>query len=151
MDDTKPQPLLISGLVKHRRDLAAKLDHHQQLVQQLRAEIITVDGTIRSVDPEFDFGTIKRKLYRSPLPEDYRTFQFDLVRILRESDHYLSVGDICAQLPNYKFDELSPKDRRVLRDRVKGYLYRQMKKGRVHKQGANFKLLSPLVIDESPD
>lgn len=56
----------------------------------------------------------------------------------------MAVAEVCERLADSEYAALSSGDKRKFRDRVKGFLYRQCRKGWIEKRDAKFKL----VIDE---
>ena len=133
------QPVVISGLVKRRRDLHAKADYLAKQLVVLRADIITLDNAIKVIDPDFDLKEIKPKRYHPP--DTFEPFQQSVMTALRNSSDYLAVAEVCDQLTDYGYQSLSKGDKKKLRDRLKAFLYRQTRRGWVEKRDAKFKLV----------
>ncbi len=52
---------LVSGLVEKRAELAGEVEHYQQELQRLAAELGHLDATIRLFDPDYNLGAVRSK------------------------------------------------------------------------------------------
>ena len=61
METSKPRNLVLSSLIKQRRDFQAKADYLTREVNTLQENVSALDKAIQVIDPDFDLGTIKPK------------------------------------------------------------------------------------------
>lgn len=130
---------IISGLVGRRRDLKAKADYHSRESSLLQSDIAALDKAIHIIEPAFDLSTIKPTRLNKP-PKYTIDYQIAVIKLLRDSGRAWTVAEIATEWQKRNSQALSQKDRHKLRDRIKNFLYRQVEKGFIAKNGAKFRL-----------
>lgn len=55
---------VVSGLTAKRSELAGLLEHHQNEIQRLSADLGHIDATLKLFDPKIDLRTIRTKNYQ---------------------------------------------------------------------------------------
>ena len=59
---------VVSGLVAKRSELAGLINHHQDEIRRLAADLAHVDGAIKIFDPDYDIRSVKPVTVRAGNP-----------------------------------------------------------------------------------
>jgi len=59
---------VVSGLVAKRSELAGLINHHQEAMRRISADIAHVDAAIKIFDPDYDLRTVKPIAFRTGNP-----------------------------------------------------------------------------------
>ncbi len=142
MDDSKPRNLVISGLIKQRRDIQAKADYLTRELFALQENVAALDKAILVIDPTFNLGTITPKRYMDP---DRRLipYQSEVAQMISDGPH--TVAEICDKLIAAGHPCETSDERRMLRDKIKNHLTRKIKRGWVVKDGCRYRLTDELA------
>jgi len=93
------QSIVIHGLVSKRAELSGEISEAEKRLERLRADLDSLDATIRLSDPTVAPKTIKPRVKRTGRS---RSRSGELTRttlsILRQADRPLSVREIAAQV-----------------------------------------------------
>ena len=134
---------MITALVKRRRDLQAKADYLDRQAVLLRTDMLALDNAIKVIDPDFNLSSIKIKRF-TPQPEHRPHYQAVIIQLLRTSDRPMTIAELTTEYQKEyqkKYScEFSQKERNKLRERIKGFMSRQLKKGFVAKEGPAYRL-----------
>lgn len=57
--------LVVNGLVRKRSELAGEIQHFEERLRQMVADVTSLDAAIRVFDPEYKVETIKAKTFRA--------------------------------------------------------------------------------------
>ena len=58
------EPIIVTGLLAKRAEMAGLIDHHQKQIAGLQAGLAHLDATIHLFAPEIDLRTLKPKQHR---------------------------------------------------------------------------------------
>lgn len=137
------RPNTLSGLIDKRREIAGKIEHHQNALRQATADLDHLDATIRLFDPDADLEAI----WPRPYPPRNQAFRGEVTRViltaLRHADGPLTSHQLAERLMAER--GLDVNDRALKKTMVKrvGSSLRDMrKKGRVRSEvGAKREML----------
>lgn len=124
---------VLSGLTRKRADIAGQIEHTQQALRKLVADLDAIDAAIRVFDPEADIAAIKPRQY----PPRHAAFRGEMMRhvmaALREAKGKpITTRDIAVQV--MKARGLDPDDAEmlvVIRKRVGACMYKLKTAGAV--------------------
>lgn len=85
---------VLPGLVKRRAELAGELAKVQGQVQQLHADLSSLDAVIRQFDPEYPVGNIRPRYRRQPSAAETGSMSRAVLDHLRRADGPLSAQEI---------------------------------------------------------
>ena len=88
----------IASLVERRRLLAADLDKAQGHVQQLHADIASLDAVIRQYDPEYDVGSLRPKYRRQATTAETGAMSRAVLDTLRRAGGPQGTKEIAAKI-----------------------------------------------------
>jgi len=148
MED-KPRNLVLSGLIKRRRDIKAKADYLTKQINTLEQDVCALDKAIHVIDPDFDLTTIKPKRYIDP-DRKLIAYQSEVTELLKDLDNPLTVAEICDRLIATGHPCESSADRKLMRDKIKNYLRRKVRRGWVVKENGRYRLCDSLVTAAEP-
>ena len=72
------RPNTLAGLIEKRRELAGKIEYHQNELRQASADLDHLDATIRMFDPDADLEAIHSR----PYPPRNQAFRGEVTRVL---------------------------------------------------------------------
>jgi len=137
MDQKKPPNVVVSGLIKRRRDIQAKSDYLTRQLFALQEDIAALDRSIRIIDSEFNLASIKPKKYidpdKAPIP-----YQAEVAQMLSNPEKPLTVAEICDRLISNGHPCGSGKERAMMRDKIKNHLRRKMVRGWVVRENGRY-------------
>ena len=90
---------VISGLTAKRAELSGELGEAEKRLDRLRADLDSLDATIRLFDPTIAPKAIKPRVKRTA-PQRFRTGELTraTLTVLRKADRPLSVREIAAEV-----------------------------------------------------
>jgi hypothetical protein len=89
---------VLAALVKRRADLSGQLAEMQGKVQQLHADLASLDAVIHQFDPEYLVGNIRPKYRRAPTAPEFGSMSRAVLDHLRRASEPLSAADIAEQI-----------------------------------------------------
>ena len=141
---TKTNSFVIPGLIKRRRDIQAKADYLTRQLDSLSADLESLDKAIKVIDPDFDLSTIRPKQYIDP-NRKLIPYQSEVMQMLGSRENLLTVAEICDELVKNGHPCNSVSDRARLRDKIKNYLRRKIRRGWVVKEGSRYRLCDSML------
>lgn len=88
----------IAALVERRRELAGELEKAQGTVQQLHADLASLDAVIRQFDPDYNVGAIRPKYRRQPSAAEFGSMSRAVLDVLRRAGEPLSAKEIASRI-----------------------------------------------------
>ena len=88
----------IAALVERRREIAGELDKAQATVQQLHADLASLDAVIRQFDPDYDVGAIRPKYRRQPSAAEFGSMSRAVLDTLRRAGEPLAAKEIASRI-----------------------------------------------------
>ncbi|NOG73036.1 hypothetical protein [Roseicella sp. DB1501] len=89
---------VMPALVKRRAELMAELEKAQGHVQQLHADLASLDAVIRQFDPDYPVGNIRPRYRRAASAAEFGSMSRTVLDILRRDGGALSTRDIADQI-----------------------------------------------------
>ena len=89
---------VMPALVKRRAELMAELEKAQGHVQQLHADLASLDAVIRQFDPDYPVGNIRPRYRRAASAAEFGSMSRTVLDILRRAGGPLSTRDIADQI-----------------------------------------------------
>lgn len=89
---------VLAALVKRRADLAGELGKMQGQIQQLHADLASLDAVIRQIDPEYPVGNIRPRYRRQPAAAETGSVSRTVLNLLRRAQAPLSVKELADQV-----------------------------------------------------
>lgn len=129
---------VLPALVTRRAELSGRIGAMQGELQQLHADLASLDAVIRQFDPEYDLGSIRPKYRRAPAAAEFGAMSRAVLDILRRAGGPLPARDIAERI----IDErgLNKADRaltRIMAKRVDMALRYQRTNGMVREAGGD--------------
>ncbi len=144
MDQKKPPNVVVSGLIKRRRDIQAKSDYLTRQFLALQQDLDALDKSINIIDPTFDLKTIKPKQYLDP-ERKLLPYQSEVAQMLSDREKPLTLAEICDKLIEGGHPCESSEDRKKIRDKIKNHLVRKVKSGWIVKENSRYRLSDSLL------
>jgi len=85
-------------LVKRRAELAGDLDKLQGQIQQLHADLASLEAVIRQFDPDYRLDTIRPKYRRAATAAEHGSISRTVLDLLRRADGPLSAKAMAQKL-----------------------------------------------------
>jgi hypothetical protein len=125
----------IYGLVSKRAELAGRIIELQRELDTLSADVSTLDGAIKIIDPSYDLRSIKakRKLTKNQFFGEHGEASRFVLNALREAGEPLTTNQIADLAADRK--HLGNADMKALRACILTTLSRQRVKGIVAEMG----------------
>ena len=89
---------ILPALVNRRAELAGELEKAQGHVQQLHADLASLDAVIRQFDPEYPVGNIRPKYRRAPAAAEFGAMSRTVLDILRRAGGPMCTRDIADRI-----------------------------------------------------
>ena len=121
---------VVSGLVAKRSELAGKIDYHQNIIKQIRANMVAVDTAIKVFEPDYKIASIRSRQNRIA----NRFFRHGesntlLMDLIREAGCDISTANIVKEAAKRKSVDISGVDRRPFTASIFTVLKRLQSKG----------------------
>ncbi|MBL6458874.1 hypothetical protein JMJ55_26450 [Belnapia sp. T6] len=124
---------VLPALVQRRAELAGELQKAQGHVQQLHADLASLDAVIRQFDPDYPVASIRPKYRRAETPAEHGAMSRSVLDILRRAGEPLSATEIASRVIAERALDASDKGlRRLMVKRVGMALRYQRTNGMVH-------------------
>ena len=145
----KPRNLVLSGLIKRRRDIKAKADYIAKQLVTLQEDVSALDKAICVIDPDFDLASIKPKRYIDP-DRVLVPYQSEVTQLISDKNNPLTVAEICNKLIATGHPCESSADRKLMRDKIKNYLRRKVRRGWVIRENGRYRLCDTMIEARKP-
>lgn len=89
---------VLAALVKRRADLAGDLHKTQAAVQQLHADLASLDAVIRQLDPEYPIKGIRPRYRRAATPAEHASISRAVLDHLRRAQGPMGVKDLADRI-----------------------------------------------------
>src|SRR5690349_1781193 len=86
------------ALLQRRAELAGQIKTMQGQLQQLHADLASLDAVIRQYDPGFDVGAIRPKYRRAPAAAEFGSMSRAVLDVLRRAKEPLSGAEIASRI-----------------------------------------------------
>lgn len=88
----------IAALVKRRAEMTGKLDRMQRDLQQLHADLASMDAVIHQLDPDYPLGAIRPKYRRAPTAGEFGSISRTVLDHLRRAGEPLAAPEIARRI-----------------------------------------------------
>ena len=89
---------VLPGLVKRRAELAGELEKAQARVQQLYADLASMDAVIRQFDPAYPVDAIQTKHRRTATGDEFAAIGRTAVDMLRKAGRPIATTEIAERV-----------------------------------------------------
>lgn len=89
---------VLPALVARRAELTGELEKAQGHVQQLHADLASLDAVIRQFDPDYPVGNIRTKYRRAPAAAEFGAMSRTVLDVLRQAGAPLTVPEIANRI-----------------------------------------------------
>lgn len=89
---------VMPALVTRRAELAGELEKAQGHVQQLHADLASLDAVIRQFDPSYPIASIRAKYTRVPATAEFGAISRTVLDVLRQAGEPLAVAEIAQRI-----------------------------------------------------
>lgn len=89
---------VLPALVKRRAELAGDLDKLQGQLQQLHADLASLDAVIRQFDPDYRLATIRPKYRRAATAAEHGSISRTVLDMLRRAPGPMSAKAMAQQI-----------------------------------------------------
>ena len=136
------RPNTLAGLIEKRRELAGKIEYHQNELRQAAADLDHLDATIRMFDPDADLEAI----WPRPHPPRSQAFRGEATRVLlaalRHADGPLTTAQLAERLMAERGQDVNDRRlRKTMIKRVGSSLRDHRRKGLVRSEVGSSRLL----------
>lgn len=90
--------LVLSALVARRAELSGQIGTLQGQLQQLHADLASLDAVIRQFDPDYDVGAIRPKYRRAPVAAEFGAMGRAVLDTLRRAGRPLAAREIAERI-----------------------------------------------------
>jgi hypothetical protein len=89
---------VLAALVRRRAELSGRMKTVQGELQQMHADLASLDAVIRQLDPEYKLETIRPKYQRAAPGAEFGSISRTVLDVLRRSLAPMAAKDIAAQI-----------------------------------------------------
>ena len=89
---------VLPGLVKRRAETAGELEKAQARVQQLYADLASLDAVIRQFDPAYPVDAIQTKHRRTPAGDEFAAVSRTALTMLRKANGPVATTEIAERV-----------------------------------------------------
>ena len=89
---------VIASLVNRRRDLTGQIDTASGQLQQLHADLASLDAVIRQYDPNYPLETLRPRYRRAPSPAEFGSMSRTVLDHLRRAGAPLTSKQLAAAI-----------------------------------------------------
>ena len=89
---------VLPALVKRRADLMGELERAQGHLQQLHADLASLDAVIRQFDPDYPVGNIRPRYTRAPATAEFGAMSRTVLDLLRQAGAPLTTGELADRI-----------------------------------------------------
>lgn len=89
---------VLPALVARRAELSGRIEAMQGELQQLHADLASLDAVIRQFDPEYDVGSIRPKYRRAPAAPEFGAMSRAVLDTLRRAGEPLAAKEIAKRV-----------------------------------------------------
>ncbi|WP_428492835.1 hypothetical protein [Rhodopila sp.] len=123
---------ILAALVIRRADLTGAIHKTQGELQQMHADLASLDAVIRQIDPDYKVDTIRPRYRRAPQAGEFGSISRTVLDHLRRAGKPLSAKDLAGRIVAERgLNTGDPKLRRQMNKRVDMALRYQRTNGMV--------------------
>lgn len=89
---------VIAALVLRRRTMSGEIATLQGQIQQLHADLASLDSVIRQIDPDYPLDALRPRYRRAPTPGEYGAMSRTVLDVLRRATAPMSAKEIAAKV-----------------------------------------------------
>ena len=89
---------VIAALVERRRDVAAQITTLSGQLQQLQADLSSLDAVIRQIDPDYPLETLGPRYRRQPSAAEFGSISRTVLDVLRRAESPMSAKEIAGKI-----------------------------------------------------
>lgn len=123
---------VLAALVTRRAELTGRIHTAQGALQQMHADLASLDAVIHQIDPEYRVDTIRPRYRRAPAAGEFGSISRTVLDHLRRAGKPLSAKDLAGRIIAERgLNTGDPKLRRAMNKRVDMALRYQRTNGMV--------------------
>ncbi len=123
---------VLNALVTRRAELTGKIHTTQGELQQMHADLASLDAVIRQIDPDYKVDTIRPRYRRAPTAGEFGSISRTVLDHLRRAGKPISAKDLAGRIIAERgLNTGDPKLRRQMNKRVDMALRYQRTNGMV--------------------
>jgi len=127
---------VLAALVIRRAELTGKIHTVQGELQQMHADLASLDAVIRQIDPEYRIDAIRPRYRRAPAAGEFGSISRTVLDHLRRAGKPVSAKDLAGRIiAERRLNTGDPKLRRQMNKRVDMALRYQRTNGMVREVG----------------